>query len=321
MPIEFTDPQPPRSKAKLIVMGRPGAGKSTAARALMRGLVGAQGRFCIINTEQDGVAFLPKKDFKQYNWPSPYDPSKALEVLQAVIEAKFDGVIFDSASDIWDGAGGMKDMVDRITGGDKRKSMPAWQSVKKKNRELFAAIMETQDCHVILTMRAMPKLKVKKDEIVDAGDQPDFDYKRLFDPHCAFMIRPPSDHEDGNNRRGTYWFWKDRVGIELNVPPATSLTEQYGAAIGKYLTQIAAPTDLANPPLTVTIRDKKAFDGGKFAFTCDGEVLNTDPKTCTDAETWLVGDKITVTEYKQLADVSVAGRTLPCYRVLQWRGE
>jgi hypothetical protein len=329
MPLELKPPPPPDAKAKLALIGPPGAGKSYGAAALMRGLVGPTGKFVVINTEKNGTAFLPQnlKNFLQYDWDQTHSPERGVEILKE-LEAMKDikGVVLDSATDIYEW---MQQRVDQIVGNDKWKSMQAWGTVKQSCKKLLAYIMES-DLHVILCIRAEDKLRIFKDEkgkevVAKAGMQPVFDKKRMFDPHFAIMLRPERDTEEGEDNAHTFWLWKDRVSWKANQPKVRFLSVEYGTAVGKYLNQrlkdeLAVPTTLAQEPLTLTIRAKKDFPGGKFAFTCDGEVLNTDPKTCEGAENIIVGDKIIVSGYKQLANVSTGGRDLPCYQIFQWRG-
>lgn len=315
MPLELKPPPPPDVKAKLVVAGAPGAGKTRGATELMRGLVGPQGKFVVVNTERSGTSFLPRRDFLQYDWLPPYSPERALEILAELEREKFDGTVFDSASSIYEDAGGMQDIVERIKGGDDRKSMPAWQAVKKESKKLMHFIMEC-DAHIILCMRAEARIVVTREDgrqaIAQAGYQPVFDKKRMFDPHVVFMLAPersiPTDPEPHS-----FQFWKDRVGLK-HLPHPARLSVEYGEQIAAHLGQIAIGAP--NEPLTITVVSKKKANN-KWVVLGANEALNIPDSP--EADGLLAGDTIVITGYEHKGRKPVDGSEKDCYAVSEWR--
>jgi hypothetical protein len=172
-------------KAPTIAVGGPtGSGKTESAMRLARGYVGPQGKFLVIDTEQQR-ALYKKARYQPWDWMDlqpPFTPERYGEALEAA--KGYDAVVVDSGSHEYAGDGGLQDMHDaaleRMAKGDvgkmERLNAVAWKEPKQRHKKLMSKIIRYPTL-LIVCLRAEPKVKFIKDaegktKIVDAGYQP-----------------------------------------------------------------------------------------------------------------------------------------------------
>lgn len=174
------------SKTVLITLaGTTGAGKTESAMRIARGIVGPEGKFCVIDTENRRA--LNKKgryQFDHLDLKAPYSPDNFKGAIDAGEKAGYGTIVVDNFSHEWFGEGGCSDMqegeLERMSRGDlnkaERLSALSWKAPKQSHKKLMYRILQ---CSVplIFCLRAEPKIKFTKDssgkmQVIDAGWQP-----------------------------------------------------------------------------------------------------------------------------------------------------
>ena len=186
---EFRDASTePVSKTLLIAMAGPtGGGKTESAMRVARGLVGPQGKFCVIDTENRRA--LNKKNryrFGHLDLQPPYSPENFEGAIRVAAREGYGAIIIDSFSAEWDAEGGLSDDADEIlekmSKGDARMAERivalSWKAPKKRHKK-FMAFLRKSNVPIILCLRAEPKIKFVKEvdaktgrevtKVIDAG--------------------------------------------------------------------------------------------------------------------------------------------------------
>src|ERR1035437_731314 len=127
--------------------GKSGSGKTMSALLLARGLVGPQGRVCLIDTENGrGSIFadLIPGGYSVMDVDAPFSPDRYQKAI-ATAEKSAGVVVVDSMSHEWSGEGGVLDMqeneLDRMAGEDwakrERCKMAAWIKPKLAHKMMI----------------------------------------------------------------------------------------------------------------------------------------------------------------------------------------
>lgn len=147
--------------------GPSGSGKTLTSLMMMRGIVGPEGKIAVIDTERGSAnmyADLVKFDTV---WLTDYAASDYIACINSAAEAKYDGLIIDSASHAWEGEGGLLSVVENVIQGQKGKqdSFRAWadERVRHAEHSFWNAILDFPG-HVIVTMRAKTSYEISKNE-------------------------------------------------------------------------------------------------------------------------------------------------------------
>ena len=278
--IEFTAPPEPTFHFKGWLEGESGSGKSTAAYYIMRGLVGPQGRIAVVSTEHDGMGFLPERDWQQLDMYPPFTAERLKEITLAVQAQKFDGLIVDSASDLYEGEGGMMDQVDAANAASKSgrgAGYGAWNRPKAAMKELMQAVLAC-NVHIIWTVRVSPGIKEfevdGKPKVMQVRTRA-MDKKRVFDAHCVMRLNPMPEPGHPGPAAWTWSFIKDRIGIHrLPFQPKYLMGPEgirFGEQIAEHLRTRPAMAMTAHPDIEIT-------------------VLEMHPNTAR-THTWLMGEK------------------------------
>ena len=174
------------NKTVLIALaGTTGAGKTESGMRIARGIVGPQGKFAVIDTENRRA--LNKKDrytFDHLDLKAPYSPDNFKGAINYVEGQKYGAIVVDNFSHEWFGEGGCSDMqeeaLERLSRGDSAKAERltalAWKAPKQSHKKLMYRILQCA-VPVIFCLRAEPKIKFTKDaqgkmQVIDAGWQP-----------------------------------------------------------------------------------------------------------------------------------------------------
>lgn len=181
---EFKDSETQNVSQTLLIAiaGATGSGKTESMLRLARGIVGPQGEFAVIDTENKRA--LNKKArhrFKHLDLQPPYTPEHYQEAIEAAIKAGFKAVVVDSFTHEWDGEGGLSDdaaeTLERMSKGDPARAEKltalAWKQPKQRHKKLMNYLRRC-DVPIIFGLRAEPKIKFTKDhhgkmQVIDAG--------------------------------------------------------------------------------------------------------------------------------------------------------
>lgn len=157
-----------RVKARLAIGGMSKSGKSFTALQMMRGIVGAEGRIAAIDTE-NGALSLYAGRFTSKRQPSGFDvmqinhfsPDAYIAAMTEAVKGKYDGLIIDSLSHEWMGAGGVLEIVDAAPSNDK--FFTGWKNATPKHNS-FVQAMVALPMHLIVTLRQKDDYVIEKND-------------------------------------------------------------------------------------------------------------------------------------------------------------
>lgn len=144
-----------RVKARLAIGGMSKSGKSLTSLALLRGIVGPEGRIAAIDTE-NGALSLYAGRFPTVGQPTGFDvqeinhfsPDRYIKAIDEAVKGKYDGLLVDSASHEWVGTGGILEMVDGVSD----KFFTGWKAATPKHNGFVQAFVSCP-LHIIVTLR------------------------------------------------------------------------------------------------------------------------------------------------------------------------
>lgn len=156
---------------KFAIAGIAGVGKSLTSFQIARELAGGE-RFAVIDTEN--------RKSRKYADEFQFDASD-LEVfsigaytkeIKAAEAAGYKVLVIDGLSQMWEGKGGIKEMVEMIAKRDKISSFSAWQSGNAILSDFIKQILESP-LHIICTMRS------KTEYSSEANEKGKLQYRRI----------------------------------------------------------------------------------------------------------------------------------------------
>ena len=167
-----------RKALPLLIMlyGKSGSGKTLTALKLALGLVEDGKRICLIDTENMRASYYSDLiDFDVINVESPHTPERYLEAFK-LAESKYDVIIIDSFSLVWEGEGGCCDIAEKEgerlqANGKSGKGLSVWLKPKSRHKKLMHASLNSKS-HRILSCRAKDKLKQVGSNIISDGEVP-----------------------------------------------------------------------------------------------------------------------------------------------------
>lgn len=162
--MQFTKATRKKAKLRLAVGGPSGAGKTTAALRIAKGL---GGRTAVIDTER-GSASLYSTDFEfdVLDLDPPYEPERFIEAIKAAEAAGYSNVIVDSGTHVWDGAGGLLEANEKLAVAKyKGNTWSAWSDTTPRYRAFIDAMLQSR-MHVIMTMRSKTETQQGSDKKV-----------------------------------------------------------------------------------------------------------------------------------------------------------
>lgn len=194
--------------------GASGTGKTFSALRLARGLVGPDGKLALADTEGGRAKhYADRFRFDHCDLVPPFTPERFREVALAAEDAGYDALVIDSASDEWEGEGGLQDMHDAALLRMARKSSmselepwqfdklnaPAWSEPKRLHKMKLMARLRVMRMHLIFCMRAEDKIEFvrvrddqgrEKTKIQAAGWVPICEKRFMFDMTLSATFTP-----------------------------------------------------------------------------------------------------------------------------------
>jgi hypothetical protein len=156
--MQFSPATRKKLKARLAVGGLSKSGKSMTSLALLRGIVGDEGRIAAVDTEGTLHAYAGK--FPGSKQPKGFDvgatthfsPAVFIDALESAAKAKYDGFLIDSVSPEWEGVGGVLDIVDGSATDVGGKFASGWRKATPEHRKLIRTVLACP-MHLIVTLR------------------------------------------------------------------------------------------------------------------------------------------------------------------------
>jgi hypothetical protein len=179
----------PRLKARMMISGPSGAGKTLTGIEIAKTLTPDNSRIIVIDTEKDSAltyADVTARDGKKFThlpWDAPYAPRELAQTLnEAGNTGQYDVAVVDSLTHFWTKQGGTLDMADGKFGG--------WKSARPAQEDMVDAILGT-NLHVIVNVRAKIEYaqefneRTRKQEVRKIGMAPQQDSTLDYEMNVA----------------------------------------------------------------------------------------------------------------------------------------
>jgi len=282
VPVDQLEGEPP------LIIGLSGlsdSGKTYSALMIAKALAEMHGGFVAAGDTEgrmkkyaDAEVYPELHPFRATRWLPPFNGDRAVELCKSAIEAGAGCIILDSATDEWEGDGGVLQSQEmhlaRMAGDDFRKrdklNMPAWAKAKAPHKRWHTYLL-TMPVPIILCHRAREKIKMvkkgNKTEIVDAGVQPICDTRLVYDMMVHLLM-------DEEKRDGSYKVLKGGYKHERHVfPPggkvdAAAIARLVASQTGKK--PAPAPAPAAAPVSWILNED------GRYVYNGIGDPASTE---------------------------------------------
>ncbi|MFC7443470.1 AAA family ATPase [Laceyella putida] len=220
-------------KARIVVCGPGGTGKTRDALRIAYGLTGDWKKIAILDTEynrakmhygvNDPEVGLIGPKIPHMGLTPPYQWEKFMDALDICERAGIQCLILDSFTHEWEGEGGISDMA----ANPKKKGMSdfhAWRMPKKYHSKVLERILHSP-LHIICTVRAKTEYAYKEDGVDDKGKtkykvekigvrpQQSNDYDYLFD--FVFMLRQDHTFEALKDTPGLFKDYDGTITMEV----------------------------------------------------------------------------------------------------------
>lgn len=199
---------PTQFAISMALAGAGGSGKTYTALMLARAFAKG-GAFGMVDTESGrGRRYHKYFTYKQNGQDvpylygelkAPYAPERYIAAMKAMVNAGAKAIVVDTASLEWEGAGGILEIQNAITGGNQNKNMVGWAQVKPRHRR-FIEFAKNSGVHVIMCFRAREKSKPNPDKnapayekIISLGWQPITNELASFEFDLFAMLEPNSN--------------------------------------------------------------------------------------------------------------------------------
>ena len=171
----------------IALAGASGSGKTKSALEIAVGLAGPDGRIAVIDTEgRRATHYARKYKFDHVDFKPDYTPERCTQAIAELQQDGYDVVIFDSASDEYEGEGGMIDMAE---------AEGAWIKTKARHKHNLIRHLRNTAGTVIFCLRAEEKVKVERDQrgkqvYVPQGWMPICEKRFMYDMTLSLTLSP-----------------------------------------------------------------------------------------------------------------------------------
>lgn len=207
--------------------GPGGSGKTMTALMMIKAFCGDRPMGLIDTESGRGERYFKYFDYKYMQLDPPYSPERYIEAMREMQEAGVAGMVIDSGTHEWSGAGGILEMHEKETGGQSSRNMVGWARVKPKHRR-FIEFAKNTGVHVGITFRAVEKSKPNPkptgdhDKIISLGFQPVTNEEASFEFDLFAMLTAGGEGTiaDDNNCKTFIEFknsWKPGLKITPEV--------------------------------------------------------------------------------------------------------
>lgn len=149
------------SKLRLAIYGPSGSGKTYTSLRIAASLGGP---VAVIDTERGSASkYADQFEFDVLNMDAPYHPDNFIRAIQAAEQAGYQVLIVDSLSHVWNGPGGILEIVDEEARKLKGNSYVAWAKGTPLHNRLIDAMTRAR-LHIIGTMRSKTEYVLETNE-------------------------------------------------------------------------------------------------------------------------------------------------------------
>jgi hypothetical protein len=144
--LEFVPAEKSQLKARVMISGAAGSGKTMAALELASAL---GSRVAVIDTENGSAAlYSDKYKFEMLNLQPPYPPEDFVQAIKVAENSGFDVIVVDGITPEWSGTGGCLDLHTKLGG-----RFQDWAKITPRHRSFIQKILECST-HIICTCRS-----------------------------------------------------------------------------------------------------------------------------------------------------------------------
>jgi hypothetical protein len=151
-------------KLKMCLFGPSGGGKTFTGLTVLSNLVGPQGRIAVIDTEASSASAYADEFSFDVQPLTEFSVTDYVDAINEAVRLGYDGLLVDSTSHAWNGAGGILERVEEHKKAHRAgNDFAAWGIVKPDETKLWAALTQSP-IHLICTMRSKTEYEISQDE-------------------------------------------------------------------------------------------------------------------------------------------------------------
>lgn len=275
-----------QARLRLALSGPSGAGKTTAALLIAKGL---GGRIAVVDSERNSASlYSDLVDFDTLSLEPPFSPERYIKALDAAEKAAYDVCILDSITHEWDGSGGCLEINESVAHAKFRgNTWAAWNETTPRHRAFVDAMLQSP-MHIIVTMRSKTETVQGEDKKVKKlgmktvqREGMDYEFTAVLDleheKHYAVaskdrtrLFSEPHIITADTGRRILAWLDSGVVLVEDEKPTH----EMKGDALGKHTPDVVMQTAMR---MMAVLEDPMASESAKALAALDlHEKLVTD---------------------------------------------
>ncbi len=158
----------------ITAYGESGCGKTLSLLRLGRGLVGPQGKLCMIDTETGRGMIYAAAIPGGYDYAEltpPFTPERYIEAIGDAEAAGYDALILDSGSHEWEGLGGILEIADegKSNKGEPLSGLIKWAKPKARHKRYVQALLNSR-MHLLISLRAKEKMRqLARGDVIPEG--------------------------------------------------------------------------------------------------------------------------------------------------------
>ena len=209
-PVNFVDSSEIDYLPPLIVglSGLSNSGKTYSALVIAQSMAKARGGdVYFVDTEggraaayKDTGMFPHLNPYKVWKMEPPFSGDRFKDAIETANKNMAACMIIDSASDEWEGQGGVLDVhdayIDKVDPSKRDKmNMVAWNHAKKPHKKFMQALLKAQ-FPVILCLRSVDKMVLDKGKAYHGGLSPICDSRMIYD--LTFHLQMDETKKDGS---------------------------------------------------------------------------------------------------------------------------
>lgn len=169
----------------IAIAGASGSGKTKTALEIAVGLAGPDGKIGVLDTEgRRALHYARQYKFQHCDFGPPFTPARCTAAIEEAHQ-QFDVVIFDSASDEYEGEGGMLEMAEKEG---------AWIKTKAAHTHTMIRYIRRAPRFTIFCLRAQEKVKFEKVNgkllITPMGWMPICEKRFMYDMTISLTLAP-----------------------------------------------------------------------------------------------------------------------------------
>lgn len=272
--MEFKKAQKTQAKLKIAICGPSGSGKTYSA---LRIATGISSKIAVIDTENNSASLYSDSfDFDILELNPPYTVEKYISAIDMAIKAKYEVVIIDSLSHVWDGEGGIQAYKTQLDKSARGNSFVNWRVPKEMMNRIRGKIL-TAPFHIISAMRSKQSYAENKDSSTGKSNIKKLGMEPIIEPQFEYEMTLVFDVDMNHTAMAS----KDRTGLFANERLA-QLTEETGAELMAWLNknrvevkETPKPTNV--PPVAVPEIKESDFSSDPEALPFEGEAPQKAP--------------------------------------------